>query len=117
MAFTRPRSILLFLLLQKVLQTNKETLIKKTVAQLPLPAVLPLLKEVSPVFVYDVHKLPFLYRSEVGSVIFVLCFFSSQKGFKDTLLRKWSFFLIVSEAQSFHGFYFKSLQINPQADQ
>uniref|UniRef100_H3CU26 WD repeat domain 43 n=1 Tax=Tetraodon nigroviridis TaxID=99883 RepID=H3CU26_TETNG len=34
-------------ILNKVLQTNKETVIKKTVAQLPLPAVLPLLKELT----------------------------------------------------------------------
>lgn len=49
-------STLLFLLFQKVLQTHKETVIKKTVAQLPLPAVLPLVNEVSPVFVNHPKK-------------------------------------------------------------
>lgn len=33
--------------LQKIFQTRKEMVIKKTVARLPLPAVLPLVEEVS----------------------------------------------------------------------
>lgn len=53
---------------QKVFQTHKDMVIKKTVAQLPLPAVLPLLEEVSPVFVNDGHNLYF-YLHEPGSMI------------------------------------------------
>lgn len=53
------RSISLFSLLQKVFQTHKDMIIKKTVAQLPLPAVLPLLEKVSPVFARDAETFDF----------------------------------------------------------
>lgn len=46
---------------QKVFQTHKDVVIKKTVALLPLPAVLPLLEEVRPVFVNDGRNFCFLF--------------------------------------------------------
>lgn len=75
-------------------------MIKKTVAQLPLPAVLPLLKEVSPVFVNHPKKKDFFFliKMSLDQSFHVLGFFSSQEGFKDTLSRKWSSSCLLRDA-------------------
>lgn len=76
--YAHPRSFFFFfLLLQKVFQTHKDMIIKKTVAQLPLPAVLPLLEKVSRVFACDVQTFYFYIKINiVGSTIFCFFFFS-----------------------------------------
>lgn len=48
------------LLLKKVFQTRKEMVIKKTVARLPLSAVLPLVEEVSVPFMVKKQHFVFL---------------------------------------------------------
>lgn len=59
---------------QKVFQTRKEMVIKKTVARLPLPAVLPLLEEVSVTSLSILFFLFVFWSKTVNSCLITVCF-------------------------------------------